>query len=70
MATKTCPSCGEDVPVAASRCKHCFHDFTEVQKKRNPLVGMLAFLAVLLIALLAMIMFPDLVLWLPRSLGY
>ena len=29
-----------------------------------------AFLAVLLIALLAMIMFPDLVLWLPRSVGY
>ena len=29
-----------------------------------------AFLAVLLIALLAMIMLPDLVLWLPRSLGY
>ena len=29
-----------------------------------------AFLAVLLVALLAMIMFPDLVLWLPRSLGY
>ena len=29
-----------------------------------------AFLAVLLVALLAMIMVPDLVLWLPRSLGY
>jgi len=29
-----------------------------------------SFLAVLLIALLVMIMFPDLVLWLPRSLGY
>jgi TRAP-type C4-dicarboxylate transport system permease large subunit len=29
-----------------------------------------AFLAVLLVALFAMIMFPDLVLWLPRSMGY
>ena len=29
-----------------------------------------AFLAVLLIALLTMIIFPDMVLWLPRSVGY
>jgi len=28
-ATKTCPSCDADVPVAARRCKTCFHDFDE-----------------------------------------
>lgn len=45
MATKTCPSCGADVPSVASVCKHCFHDFTEVQPKRtNPLVIILGFL--------------------------
>lgn len=29
MEMKTCPSCGTDVPVAASRCKSCFYDFDE-----------------------------------------
>ena len=28
MATKECPSCIADVPSAALRCKHCFHDFS------------------------------------------
>ena len=41
---------------------------------RIPLVEIIreiwGFLAVLLIALLTMIMLPDLILWLPRSLGY
>ncbi len=27
MRTKDCPSCGEEVPTVAYRCKHCFHDF-------------------------------------------
>lgn len=45
MATKTCPSCGADVPTAANICKHCFHDFNEVaEKKSNPLVILLGFL--------------------------
>ncbi|RME23967.1 MAG: hypothetical protein D6798_12375 [Deltaproteobacteria bacterium] len=45
MATKTCPSCGAEVPQAAAVCKHCFHDFNEVvQKKTNPMVIMLGFL--------------------------
>ena len=49
MANKTCPSCGADVPAAAARCKHCFHDFTEVPvKKSNPLIGLLIFVLVLL----------------------
>lgn len=48
MANKTCPSCGESVPAAASRCKHCFHDFNEVAPRKNfSLVGFLAFLLVL-----------------------
>ena len=29
MATKTCPSCSEEVPVVAARCKSCFYDFNE-----------------------------------------
>ncbi len=45
MATKTCPSCSEDVPVAATRCKHCFHDFTEQPvKKGSTMLLMLGFL--------------------------
>ena len=29
MSTKDCPSCGATVPLSATRCKECFHDFTE-----------------------------------------
>ena len=37
----------------------------------NEIIGEIwAFLAVLLTALLVMIMFPEIVLWLPRALGY
>lgn len=32
MSTKTCPSCGADVPAAATRCKECFHDFSSEQQ--------------------------------------
>ncbi|MCB9758640.1 MAG: hypothetical protein H6739_02270 [Alphaproteobacteria bacterium] len=50
MATKTCPSCGEDVPVQAPRCKHCFHDFSEPVKKSNTgLIGFLGMLAAMAI---------------------
>ncbi len=43
METKTCPSCGADVPAVANTCKHCFHDFNAVvEKKTNPLVILLA----------------------------
>ena len=45
MKMKTCPSCDEDVPVAASRCKHCFHDFNEVSVKNNALLPIMAGLA-------------------------
>ena len=51
MSTKTCPSCQEDVPVAAPRCKHCFHDFSEEPPKRSGsfvgLLGLLATMAVI-----------------------
>ena len=48
MDSKTCPSCNADVPVEASRCKHCFHDFSEVPKKKgNPMVALLAFILLL-----------------------
>jgi len=44
--TKTCPSCNAEVPTAAERCKHCFHDFTEAPVKRaNPLLPFLLLIA-------------------------
>lgn len=50
MATKTCPSCAAEVPVAASRCKYCFHDFTEAPpKKKSGLVGLALLLAAMAI---------------------
>lgn len=55
MATKSCPSCGADVPTTASRCKHCFYDFLSEgaeAKKNNAVIGLLGFiLALLLIGL-------------------
>jgi len=40
--TKTCPGCSAEVPTAADRCKHCFHDFNHVvEKKTSPLVTLL-----------------------------
>ena len=49
MEMKECPSCGNDVPAVASRCKHCFHDFTEepVKKSGSGLIGLLGLLVVL-----------------------
>ncbi len=44
VAMKTCPSCSEDVPVGASRCKACFHDFDATQRSRT--AGPLLLLAV------------------------
>ncbi|MEC9389654.1 MAG: hypothetical protein VX944_06225 [Myxococcota bacterium] len=35
MALKTCPSCGEEVPVVALRCKSCFYDFNEEPEARE-----------------------------------
>jgi hypothetical protein len=45
MKMKTCPSCDTDVPVAASKCKHCFHDFNDVPVKSNGILPILAGLA-------------------------
>ena len=52
MQTKTCPSCGAEVPSAAARCKHCFYDFSAEgaqSKSGNALVGLLSFILVLLL---------------------
>ena len=36
----------EDVPIAAARCKHCFHDFNEeAPKKKGGLYGLVLLLA-------------------------
>ena len=39
MSSKECPSCGAEVPSAATRCKECFHDFSAEPKKGMGLVG-------------------------------
>ncbi len=53
MSTKTCPSCGADVPVAATRCKECFHDFSAEGPKSINWVGPLFVLGV--VALMAVV---------------
>ncbi len=46
MATKTCPSCGAEVPVVAARCKSCFFDFNEEPPaKSNGAMGLLLLFA-------------------------
>lgn len=35
MSTKECPSCGITVPMSASRCKECFHDFAARPARRS-----------------------------------
>ncbi|MBN2801107.1 MAG: hypothetical protein JXX28_18355 [Deltaproteobacteria bacterium] len=42
MQTKTCPSCEAEVPVAASRCKECFHDFNEEPPRKSGPIALLA----------------------------
>ncbi len=48
MNLKTCPSCGEDVPHVAKRCRSCMHDFTAIPEPptTSPLVTVLAIAAV------------------------
>ena len=47
---KSCPSCGADVPAVATRCKECFHDFSEVKRKKTgPIVLLAAFAAMAVI---------------------
>ena len=46
MATKTCPSCGADVPVVAARCKSCFYDFNEEPaQNKSGMMGLLVLFA-------------------------
>ena len=46
MATKTCPSCGEEVPVVAARCKSCFYDFNEEpEQNKSGMMGLLVLFA-------------------------
>lgn len=45
MSSKECPSCGAEVPAAATRCKECFHDFSAEPAKGMSLVGPLVVLA-------------------------
>ena len=54
MSTKTCPSCGEEVPAAANRCKECFHDFTEdaPAKTSGPIILLATLAAMAVVAAL------------------
>ncbi len=46
MATKTCPSCAEEVPVVAARCKSCFFDFNEEpEANKGGMMGLLLLFA-------------------------
>ena len=64
MNTKECPSCGTDVPVSATRCKTCFHDFTEDEEiKRSGMSGPLALLG----AFAAMAVVGALTFWMISS---
>lgn len=47
MSTKECPSCGAEVPASATRCKECFHDFSETPNRSMMLLGPLIALATL-----------------------
>ncbi|MCB9690028.1 MAG: hypothetical protein H6738_06045 [Alphaproteobacteria bacterium] len=61
---KECPSCGTEVPTEATRCKQCFHDFTQDAPKTNLLgplfvLGSVALMAVVAsVVLLAVFMMP------------
>ena len=48
-----CPSCGNEIPVSATRCKYCFHDLSEddaPKKSGGMLVGVLLLLLVFVAA--------------------
>ena len=47
MSTKDCPSCGAEVPASATRCKECFHDFTEDGRRGFSFLGPLIALGAL-----------------------
>ena len=65
MKMKTCPSCGEDIPTSAFRCKHCWHDFdaqptSSMAAPILALCGAAAFLSVALAVVLGiMTTFPS-----------
>lgn len=55
MSMKECPSCGTMVPVSASRCKDCFHDFAEAPPRRSvagPLIMLASFAAMAVVGAL------------------
>ena len=55
MGTKDCPSCLADVPSAALRCKHCFHDFgVRTEQSPGPMIVLWALAAMSLLGALVM----------------
>lgn len=56
-ATKECPSCGEEVPASAKRCKTCFHDFDEPPRSSGwagPMALLVSAAAMVVVALLTL----------------
>ncbi|MBN1335065.1 MAG: hypothetical protein JXB39_03795 [Deltaproteobacteria bacterium] len=49
METKICPSCGAEAPIVATRCKVCFHEFTDGRKRNTGFVVLVVSLAVMAI---------------------
>lgn len=47
-----CPSCGNEIPVSATRCKYCFHDLSveKEQKKASGLIVGVILLALVFVA--------------------
>ena len=47
-----CPSCGNEIPVTATRCKHCFHDLSAAdapKKSSGAIVGVIVLLLVFVV---------------------
>lgn len=57
-AKKDCPSCGEEVPASAKRCKTCFHDFDEAPKGSGyagPIALLVSFAGMVVVALITLL---------------
>lgn len=44
-----CPSCGNEIPVSATRCKHCFHDLTEHETQKGSSGALMGVIVMLLV---------------------
>jgi hypothetical protein len=47
LETKICPTCGEEAPIVATRCKYCFHEFSDKRKRSSGLIALVVSLAIM-----------------------